>query len=121
MGSIRSAADVAKAIALGADAVQIGTPALIAMGCRVCQQCYKGICPWGIATTRPDLTRRLKVQEAARRVANLIRAWNDELKEILGALGLNAIESLRSNRDRLRAIELTQPTLEILGVKPAGA
>ncbi|WP_287583548.1 glutamate synthase-related protein [Candidatus Borrarchaeum sp.] len=121
MGSIRSAAEVAKAIALGADAIQIGTPVLIAMGCRVCQQCYRGICPWGIATTRPDLTRRLKVQEAAQRVANLIRAWNDELKEILGALGLNSIESLRSNRDRLRAIELTQPTLDVLGVKPAGA
>ncbi|MCD6352246.1 MAG: alpha-hydroxy-acid oxidizing protein, partial [Armatimonadetes bacterium] len=58
-GSIRNSADLAKAIALGADAVAIGTAALIALGCHLCQQCHTGNCSWGICTQRPDLVRRL--------------------------------------------------------------
>ncbi|RJQ24731.1 MAG: FMN-binding glutamate synthase family protein, partial [Peptococcaceae bacterium] len=56
-GGIRHSGDVAKAIALGADAVALGTAALIALGCRVCQKCYTGNCSWGIATQRPELVR----------------------------------------------------------------
>ena len=51
-GGIRESADVAKIIALGADAVYIGTAALIALGCRVCGTCNRGVCAWGIATQR---------------------------------------------------------------------
>ena len=119
-GSIRSSADVAKAIALGADAVAIGTGALIAMGCRVCQKCYTGNCAWGIATQRPELTRRLDPEVAAQRLVNLLHAWSSELKEILGSLGVNAIESLRGSRERLRGIGLDALTLDIMGIKPAG-
>lgn len=119
-GGIRQAADIAKAIALGADAVAIGTAALVAMGCRVCQKCHTGNCSWGIATQRPELVRRLDPDEATRRLTNLIRAWSLELKEILGALGINAIESLRGSRERLRAVGLDQNALQVLGVKPAG-
>lgn len=119
-GGIRSSADVAKAIALGADAVAIGTAALVAMGCRVCGKCYMGLCPWGIATQKPELRKRLRVEEAAKRASNLIAVWSMELKEILGALGMNSIESLRGNRERLRGVGLDQTTLNILGIKPAG-
>ncbi|HHW15251.1 MAG TPA: 4Fe-4S binding protein [Firmicutes bacterium] len=119
-GGLRSSADVAKAIALGADACAIGTAALVAMGCHLCQKCHTGNCSWGIATQRPELVRRLDPEEAAERLTNLIRAWSLELKEILGALGLNAIESLRGSRERLRAVGLDQTTMDILGVKPAG-
>lgn len=119
-GSIRRSSDVAKIIALGADAVYIGTAALIALGCTVCKQCYTGKCPWGIATQDPKLTRRLKPEEGAKRVVNLVNAWSHELKEILGALGLNSIESLRGNRERLRAIGLTKEEMEVLDVLPAG-
>ena len=119
-GGIRSSADVAKAIALGADAVYIGTAALIALGCTVCKKCYTGKCPWGIATQVPELRKRLNPDEGARRAANLLKAWSHELKEILGALGLNSIESLRGNRDRLRGVGLSDVDLEVLGVKPAG-
>ncbi len=119
-GSIRSSADVAKAIALGADAVAIGTAALIAMGCTVCQECYTGLCAWGICTQKPELRRRLNVKKAAQGLSNLIDAWNIELKEILGALGMNAIESLRSNRDRLRGLGIDHTVLEVLGIKPVG-
>ncbi len=119
-GSIRGAADVCKAIALGADAVAIGTGALIPLGCRVCQMCHTGNCSWGIATQRADLVRRLDPVQGAERVANMIRSWSLEIKDVLGALGINAIESLRGNRERLRAVGLDQTTMDILGVKPAG-
>ncbi len=119
-GSIRSSGDWVKALALGADAVVIGTAALIAMGCRVCQKCYMGKCTWGIATQNPQLTARLNPEVATERLKNLIRAWSLELKEILGLLGVNSIESLRGNRERLRAIGLTDSEANILGVKHAG-
>ncbi|MCD6235917.1 MAG: 4Fe-4S dicluster domain-containing protein [Thaumarchaeota archaeon] len=119
-GGIRNSGDVAKAIALGADAVAISTAALVAMGCTLCQHCYTGKCPWGIATQDPKLRARLNVDEAARRVVNLVKAWSTELKEILGALGLSSIEGLRGNREKLRGIGLDELTLKMLGVKPAG-
>jgi glutamate synthase domain-containing protein 2 len=117
---VRSSADVAKAIALGADAVGIGTAALIAMGCRLCQKCYTGNCSWGIATQKPELVGRLDPDWAAERLVNLVNSWNLELKEILGALGVNAVESLRGNRERLRSLGLDAATTEIIDVKPAG-
>lgn len=119
-GGIRSAADALKAIALGADAVAIGTAALVALGCRLCQRCYTGRCAWGITTQDPELASRLDPEAAALRLGNLLRAWGLEIKEMLGAMGINAIESLRGNRDRLRGLGLDSLTLDILGVQPAG-
>ncbi len=119
-GSIRSSADVVKAIALGADAVYIGTAALIAMGCHLCQKCYTGKCNWGIATQDPYLTKRLNPEIGARRLLNLLRAWSLEIKEMLGGVGINAIESLRGNREHLRGIGLNNRELAILGIKHAG-
>jgi glutamate synthase domain-containing protein 2 len=120
-GGIRSAADAAKAIALGADAVAIGTGALLALGCTLCQQCYTGRCSWGITSQDPALTRRLDPYTGSRRLVNLVQAWAAELEEILGAIGVNAIESLRGSRERLRALGLDRTTMDILRVKPAGA
>ncbi|SES62581.1 Glutamate synthase domain-containing protein 2 [Methanococcoides vulcani] len=120
-GGIRNSADIAKSIALGADAVYIGTGALIAMGCRVCGQCYRGMCPWGIATQRQELVDRLDPEIESEHVANLIRSWTLELSELMGAAGINSIESLRSNRSRLRGYMLDEGTLDVLQVKPVGA
>jgi len=119
-GSIRSSADAAKAIALGADVVAIGTAALLALGCHLCQSCHTGKCSWGITTQKPELTRRIDPEWGAERLTNLIHAWSHELQEILGALGVNAVESLRGSRERLRSIGLDEQTCRILGVKPAG-
>jgi len=120
-GGIRNSGDVVKAIALGADAVCIGTAALIALGCHVCQQCHTGKCAWGICTTDLRLTKRVNPDIGARRLANLLRGWSIELKDILGGLGVNAIESLRGNRLHLRGVGLTDTELEILGVGMAGS
>lgn len=119
-GGIRCSADVLKAIALGADAVAIGSAALIACGCTLCGRCYTGKCPWGIATNQPELKKRQKPAEVARRLTNLVRAWGREMEEMLGGMGLNAIEGLRGNRDKLRGIGLSRLELDILGVKHAG-
>ncbi|MDG6257010.1 MAG: glutamate synthase-related protein [Methanomicrobiaceae archaeon] len=120
-GGIRCSADVAKTVALGADAVYIGTAALVAMGCRVCGNCYRGLCPWGIATQRPDLVARLDPEVEWQHVANLIRGWTLELSELMGAAGINSIESLRGNRDRLRGYMLDEGLLKVLDVKQVGA
>ncbi len=119
-GSIRNSADVVKAIALGADACYIGTAALIAMGCHLCRNCQSGKCSWGIATQRDDLVARLDAEEAKQRLVNLLTAWKHEIKEMLGAMGINSIEALKGNRLMLRGIGLSEKELEILGIKHAG-
>jgi len=119
-GGFRRSSDIIKAIALGADAVYLGTAALVAMGCHLCQKCYTGKCNWGIATQDPYLSKRLNPNIASRRLVNLVNAWSAEIKEMLGGMGINAIESLRGNREHLRGVGLEEWELRILGVKPAG-
>jgi len=85
-GGIKSSSDVVKAIALGADAVYIGTAALVAIGCTVCQKCYTGKCPWGIATTDPWISRRIDPDIASRRLVSFLGAWSLEIKEMMGGM-----------------------------------
>lgn len=119
-GSIRNAADVVKAVALGADAVYIASAAVIALGCHQCRSCHMAKCNWGIATQRPDLVKRLNPNVGYKRLVNLVNAWNHEIKEIMGGMGINSIESLKGNRLMLRGVGLTEKELEILGIKHAG-
>ncbi len=119
-GSIRSSSDALKAIMLGADAVYIGTAALLALGCHLCRSCHGGKCNWGIATQRPDLVKRLNPSVGTERLVNLVHAWTHEMKEIMGGMGINSIEALRGNRLMLRGVGLTDAELRILGIKHAG-
>ena len=119
-GSIRSSADMLKAIALGADACYIGTAALIALGCHLCRNCQRGKCNWGIATQRPDLVKRLNPEIGAERLVNLVHAWEHELKEMMGGMGINSVEALRGNRLMLRGVGMNEKELEILGIRHAG-
>ena len=119
-GSIRSSADVVKAVALGADAVYIATAALLSMGCHLCRSCNTGKCNWGIATQRADLVKRLNPDIAYKRLVNLVHAWDHEIKEMMGGMGINSLESLRGNRLMLRGIGLNQKELDILGIMHAG-
>ncbi len=119
-GSIRSSSDVVKAIALGADAVYVATAALIALGCHLCRSCQKGKCNWGIATQIPELVARLDPDEGSERLVNLVTAWNREIKELMGGMGINSVEALKGNRLMLRGIGLNEKELEILGIMHAG-
>ncbi|MBQ3936838.1 MAG: FMN-binding glutamate synthase family protein, partial [Ruminococcus sp.] len=119
-GSVRSAADVVKAVALGADAVYVATAALLALGCHLCRTCHSGRCNWGIATQRPDLVKRLNPDIGSQRLINLMNAWRHEIKELMGGMGINSIESLRGNRLMLRGVGLSAKELEILGISHAG-
>lgn len=119
-GSIRSSSDVVKAIALGADACYIGTAALLALGCHLCRSCQSGKCNWGIATQRPDLVKRLNPNIGYQRLVNLVHAWDHEIKEMMGGMGINSVEALRGNRLMLRGIGLNEKELEILGIQHAG-
>lgn len=119
-GSIRNAGDLLKAIALGADACYIATSALLALGCHLCRTCQAGKCNWGIATQRPDLVKRLNPDIGYKRLVNLVTAWDHELKEMMGGMGINSIEALRGNRLMLRGLGLNEKELQILGIKYAG-
>ena len=63
---------------------------------------------------------RLNPEAAAERVVNLVSGWNHEIQEMMGGMGINAIDSLRGNRLMLRGVGLNEKELEILGVKYAG-
>ncbi|MEA4816752.1 MAG: glutamate synthase-related protein [Lachnospiraceae bacterium] len=119
-GSIRNSADVVKAVALGADAVYIATAALIALGCHLCRSCQTGKCNWGIATQEPELVKRLNPEIGYPRLVNLLTAWDHEIKELMGGMGINSIEALKGNRLMLRGVDLNEKELSILGIKYAG-
>ena len=120
-GSIRSSADVVKAIALGADAVYIATGALLALGCHLCRTCQ---------TRQVQLGHRHPAAGAGQAAesrhgmpsgwCNLVTAWKHEIKEMMGGMGINSIEALRGNRLMLRGVGLNEKELRILGIKHAG-
>jgi len=103
-GGVRDGADIAKALALGADAVYVGTGAMVAMGCTVCLECHKGECEFGIGTQKPELRARLNVKLAAHRVANYFTAMTNELVILAKACGKSNVHNLE--REDLRAVSL---------------
>ncbi len=105
-GGIRTATDMAKAIALGADGIVIGTAELIALECVRCGNCesFRG-CPRGIATTDPYLERLMSAEWGKTRIVNMYRAYAAGLTHILGVLGLDSIAALRGQTDFLRIVD----------------
>jgi glutamate synthase domain-containing protein 2/rubredoxin len=93
-GGIRISADIAKALALGADAVAIGTAALMAIGCQQYKMCNTGKCPMGIATQDPLLRKNLNVEKAARRLENFLNVTVNELKDFARLTGNNNVHGL---------------------------
>ncbi len=116
-GGITNGADVAKALAVGADAVAIGTGAMVAMGCRVCMRCHTGRCAFGIGTQDPEERKNLDIDKAAGQVANYIRAMTAEAVLLAKAAGKSKLKNLE--REDLRA--LTLEAAAMTGIPLAGS
>ena len=105
-GGIRSAHDIAKSIALGADGVVVGTSELVAVGCVRCGKCESGRgCPRGIATTDPELSVKMDIDWATQRLINLYSAWHKELVRILRRFGMRSVSELRGRTDLLMHLD----------------
>src|SRR3989440_9689923 len=131
-GGIRHGSDIAKAMALGADACYVGTAALIALNCNkplyvedyhaigaapyACHHCHTGRCPVGVTTQDPELTKRLEIDPAAERVANWLHATTSEIQILARACGKRDVHDLEP--EDLRA--LTLEASMITGVPLAG-
>ena len=104
-GGIRTAYDIAKAIALGADGVVTGTAELVALGCVHCGNCEsKSGCPLGIATTDPELSTQFGPEWGAQRIINLFASWRIQLIDILKRLNMKSVKELRGRTDCLTYI-----------------
>ena len=102
-GGIRSAFDIAKAVALGADGVILGTSELVAIGCTRCSNCERGRgCPFGLTTTDPELSLLVDPEWGAQRISNLYASYAYQLRTILRRLGLTNIQDLRGRTDLLK-------------------
>jgi len=105
-GGIRTAYDVAKAIALGADGCVIGTAELVAIGCTRLGSCEQGLgCPFGITTTDPERSKLVDAGSAWQRIVNLYTSWLWQLAGILKALGMKSVSELRGRSDVLVYLE----------------
>jgi len=101
-GGIRTAYDMAKAIALGADGCVIGTGDLVALGCTRCSNCERGRgCPFGLTTTDPELSLLVHPDWGTQRINNYYAALKSELVSLLRSLGLRSISELRGRTDLL--------------------
>ena len=94
-GGIALAEHVAKAIICGADGIIVDIPLLLALECRLCRDCQssqKNPCPIEL--------NNLSVKRGAQRMVNLVGAWNNQLLEILGAMGMREVRRLRGEVGR---------------------
>ncbi|SDA45320.1 glutamate synthase-related protein [Methanobrevibacter millerae] len=96
-GGLRLSSDFAKALALGADAIAVGTGALIAAACQQYRICHTGQCPVGVATQDEELRERLKIDHAAKRVENYLKVSTEELKTFARITGHNDVHDLNIN------------------------
>ncbi|HEY0196443.1 MAG TPA: FMN-binding glutamate synthase family protein, partial [Methanobacterium sp.] len=115
-GGLRRSADFAKSLALGADAVYIGTAALIAINCQQYRICYTGLCPTGVATQNPQLVKQIDIEEGVKRLTNFIKLSTREIENLTRIVGKNDVNQL----DKADIISINKDLSEICGVKWLG-
>jgi glutamate synthase domain-containing protein 2 len=93
-GGLRLPADFVKALALGADAVAVSNSALQAIGCLGMRACHTNNCPVGIATQKPELRRRLKIDRGAKQLNNFFRASTELMQVLARACGHRHLSQL---------------------------
>jgi len=112
-GGLRTSVDFAKCLALGADAVYIGTSALIAINCQQYRICHTGHCPTGVTTNDPILVQRLDVDEGVRKLTNFINVSNQEVANLLRIVGKDDIKKLGTED----LVALKKEVSEATGIK----
>ncbi|MBI5681335.1 MAG: DUF2769 domain-containing protein [Methanobacterium sp.] len=112
-GKLFDSADFAKCLALGADAVYIGTAALIAINCEQYRICYTGNCPTGIATQDPELMKQLNIEEGILKLSNFINISTEEIANFVRIVGKEDVNKL----DKNDLISLNKDLSRITGVK----
>jgi glutamate synthase domain-containing protein 2 len=93
-GGLRVSSDFAKALAIGADAIAIGTAALMACACQQYRLCHTGKCPVGVTTQDPELRKRLKSAISAKKLENFLRVSTEEMKDFARLTGNNDVHQL---------------------------
>lgn len=109
-GGLRLSSDIAKALAMGADAVALATASLVAAGCQQYRICHTGKCPVGITTQDPELRARLNVDLSAKRLENFLRVTTDELRAFARLAGHDDVHDLSTADLRTTNTEIAQYT-----------
>ncbi len=112
-GGLRTSADFAKCMALGANAVYTGTAALIAINCEQYRICHTGLCPTGVTTHIPSLTKQLDVNEGVRKLENFISISTHEMANIARIVGKDDIKKLDSDD----LVSISKDLAQMTGVK----
>jgi glutamate synthase domain-containing protein 2 len=112
MGGIRDGVDAVKGLCLGADAVAMGTAAIVAGGCIACMQCHVGQCVTGIATQDRDHEARYKPQVEARNIHRFLETVRWQMAALTHAMGYD--DMTRLSREDL--VALTPEAAEITGL-----
>jgi methylamine---glutamate N-methyltransferase subunit C len=112
-GGLRTSTDFAKCLALGADALYIGTAALIAINCQQYRVCNTGLCPTGVATQNPQLMQQLNVENGIKKLSNFLKISTEEISNITRMVGKEDVKLL--NKDDL--VSLKREVSIITGVK----
>ena len=112
-GGLRTSSDFAKCLALGADAVYIGTAALIAINCQQYRVCYSGLCPTGVTTQHPQLVQQLDVEAGVENLKNFLVTSTEEMKNLTRMVGKSDVKIL----DRSDLVGLTREISLVTGAE----
>lgn len=110
-GGLRTSADFARCLALGADAVYLGTAALIAINCEQYRICHTGLCPTGVTTQNPILGEQLDPEKGIERLCNFVQVSTGEMAGFARITGKHRIQDL----DITDLVALKKELAEIIG------